>query len=376
MFSGKTLHIISFDIPYPPNYGGVIDVFYKVKALAALGVNVILHCWQYGDRKPNKELDKYCAEVHYYHRNKWQSPVTGSLPYIVKTRYSKALIQTINRDDHPVLFEGLHTTAPLYQDSLGSRKTFIRNHNIESDYYRNLGDKEDNFLKKQYFYKEAEWLKTYQEVMHQCDGVFAISPNDQKVLSKNFNTTYIPAFHSNEAVSIEEGVGTYCFYHGNLSVAENDEAAQYLVTEVFSKLSQTLIIGGNQASKKLRSLISKTPNVELKEQLSISEFDDLMRNAAINVLPTFQATGIKLKLLNALYKGRHCVVNSPMVDNTGLSPLCHVANTPEEFGVQIANLMQQPFNQDSIQKRKDVLERLFNNQTAAEEMAQIVFANN
>ncbi len=30
----KYLHIISFDIPYPPNYGGVIDVFYKLKALA------------------------------------------------------------------------------------------------------------------------------------------------------------------------------------------------------------------------------------------------------------------------------------------------------------------------------------------------------
>ena len=27
------LHIISFDVPYPANYGGVIDVFYRVKAL-------------------------------------------------------------------------------------------------------------------------------------------------------------------------------------------------------------------------------------------------------------------------------------------------------------------------------------------------------
>ena len=26
----KKLHIISFDIPYPPTYGGVIDVFFKI----------------------------------------------------------------------------------------------------------------------------------------------------------------------------------------------------------------------------------------------------------------------------------------------------------------------------------------------------------
>ena len=29
----KEIHIITFDIPYPANYGGVIDVFYKIKAL-------------------------------------------------------------------------------------------------------------------------------------------------------------------------------------------------------------------------------------------------------------------------------------------------------------------------------------------------------
>ncbi len=28
------LHIISFDVPAPPDYGGVIDVYYKAKALA------------------------------------------------------------------------------------------------------------------------------------------------------------------------------------------------------------------------------------------------------------------------------------------------------------------------------------------------------
>jgi len=32
------IHIISFDIPFPANYGGVIDVFYKAKALTDSGV--------------------------------------------------------------------------------------------------------------------------------------------------------------------------------------------------------------------------------------------------------------------------------------------------------------------------------------------------
>ncbi len=58
--------------------------------------------------------------------------------------------------------------------------------------------------------------------------------------------------------------------------------------------------------------------------------------AQINVLPTFQATGIKLKLLMALYTGRHCIVNQPMVDNTGLEELCSIQNTAEEMKPVVA----------------------------------------
>ena len=61
------LHIISFDIPYPPNYGGVVDIFFKLRALSSLGVKIHLHCFQYG-RLKSVELDKLCFSVNYYQR--------------------------------------------------------------------------------------------------------------------------------------------------------------------------------------------------------------------------------------------------------------------------------------------------------------------
>lgn len=373
MYSGKKVHIVSFDIPDPPSYGGVIDVFFKIKSLAAIGVEVILHCWQYGQRKPSAELTKYCAEVHYYARNRYKSPFTGKIPYIVKTRNSPELVSKINKDSYPVLFEGLHTTAPLYFQQLSRRKTFIRNHNIETDYYRNLADQEKSFLRRQYFIQEAKWLETYQEVMSKCDRVFAISPNDHQLLSKEYSSAYIPAFHPNNGVTALTGVGKYCFYHGNLSVAENDEAGQFLVAKVFSQMDAPLIIGGNQASAKLKSLVAQYPNVELKENLSIQEFDLLMRDASINVLPTFQATGIKLKLLNALYKGRHCVVNGPMISNTGLENLCHIANSPEEFVSAVKGLINIPFSQSDIEQREEVLGARFDNHATCMKLADQMF---
>jgi len=44
----KKLHIVSFDVPYPANYGGVIDVFYKLKALHSLGIEIYFHVFEYG----------------------------------------------------------------------------------------------------------------------------------------------------------------------------------------------------------------------------------------------------------------------------------------------------------------------------------------
>ena len=62
------LHIISFDIPYPANYGGAIDVFYRIKALHDAGIKIILHCWYKEKRTTEPILESLCEKVYYYKR--------------------------------------------------------------------------------------------------------------------------------------------------------------------------------------------------------------------------------------------------------------------------------------------------------------------
>jgi hypothetical protein len=64
----KYLHIVCHDVPYPLDYGGVFDLFCKLKALKEAGVGIYLHCFEYG-RGRQPELNKFCEEVYYYHRN-------------------------------------------------------------------------------------------------------------------------------------------------------------------------------------------------------------------------------------------------------------------------------------------------------------------
>ena len=81
-YSGKHLHIVSFNVPYPPDYGGVIDVFYKIKSLHDLGIKIYLHCFPYG-REESEELNKICEKVYYYPRRKFYQAIYSNVPYIV-----------------------------------------------------------------------------------------------------------------------------------------------------------------------------------------------------------------------------------------------------------------------------------------------------
>jgi hypothetical protein len=51
------LNIICFDVPFPADYGGAIEEFYKIKSLHAAGVKIYLHCFVYSGRTKQKELE-------------------------------------------------------------------------------------------------------------------------------------------------------------------------------------------------------------------------------------------------------------------------------------------------------------------------------
>ena len=44
----RILHVIAFDVPFPADYGGVIDIYYKIKAIHKEGVDIKLHIYNYG----------------------------------------------------------------------------------------------------------------------------------------------------------------------------------------------------------------------------------------------------------------------------------------------------------------------------------------
>ncbi len=369
-----SLHIISFNVPYPPDYGGVMDVFYKIKALHDLGVKIKLHCFEYG-RKEAEALTYVCDEVHYYKREQSIIDFTSKTPYIVKSRKSDELFQKLIADNDPILFEGLHTCYYLSNEELKDRVKAVRMHNVEWDYYRHLSKSESGMWRRFYFYTESIKLKSFEKILSAADHLLPISQNDFEYLNTRYhNVTFLPAFHPNEEVISMPGKGDYILYHGNLSVVENNQAALFLVSKVFHNSDLKLIIAGSDPSAMLIEAVKNNRNVELRINPGEVEMMRLIRNAHINILPTFQNTGTKLKLLNALFNGRFVIANSPMVENTGLESLCVIRESADEMNAALHELMNFSLEASEIDKRKIILSQLYSNKNNAEKLLPLLFA--
>ena len=366
------IHIISFDVPYPANYGGVIDVFYKLKALHDLGIEIHLHTYEYG-RGEQQELYKYCKKVFYYPRNSFMKSFLSTDPFIVKTRASQDLIRNLNLDDNPILFEGLHTTYPILSNQLVGRKLFIRAHNVEHQFYKGLEKSESSLFKRNFFKQESKKLKKYEAILHKVNGVFSISPKEQSYFQKKYGEkcVYIPAFHDAEIRTRYRTKGKFILYHGNIIVSENVKAALFLI-EVYKNSNYELIIASSYFNDDVTKEILKYDNISFHSLVKETDLNRLFENVHINVLPTFQDTGIKLKLLNTLYQGKFVIANDFMIDNTGLESLCEKANTKAEFLQKTEELFKQEFTKDILVQRKKILEN-FSPKTGAEKIVEIIF---
>ncbi len=368
------LHVVSFDIPYPANYGGVIVIFNQIKALHQLGVKVILHCFQYGGRGPDPELEKYCEEVNYYPRSRALWYQFGLLPFIMRTRKKNALLRRLRKDDHPILFEGMHTAAYVWHRRLRGRQKIVRMHNVEWQYYEGLSQLSTGVMETIYYFVESLKLQRIEpRVVLHADEILTLSVTDQAYYRQmKANTHYIPAFHPNKSVESLPGKGEYVLFHGKLSVPDNDQAAIWLIREVFSGIDIPLVIAGMDPSPRLRELVGQYDHVSLVENPDESRMVNLIKNAHINLLISNQRAGIKLKLLNALFRGRFCIVNDEMVSGMDLKALCYVRNSASAIRQTVEALINAPFEQSRIAERKAALETQYSNLENARKMMEII----
>lgn len=369
----KKLHIVCFDIPYPANYGGAIDVYYRIRALSKAGVSIVLHCTYKGDLTHYAELEDLCEKVYYYPREMSLRHLFGHIPLAVAGRPNEDILPNLLQDDAPILYEGLVSCGTMAMAELRGRQKYFRECNVEHDYYRALAKASHSLLDRIYYQVEACRLEQFEKVLEHADGIFALAHQDEEHFIKRFpkvQTIYVPCFHAHDTVSCPEGMGKGILYHGNLRVEENQKAAEYILKEIAPKLPEISFTIAGMGADVLKVYSN---NVTLVSQPDEKTMAQLVRDAQVHLLVTFQATGLKLKLLNVLYEGRHVVCNPQMVCGTELGELCHIAENTEELIAQCKAYYQQSFTNEVIRERENKLE-LFDNTRLATLLTDTIYA--
>jgi hypothetical protein len=370
----RKLHIVCHDVPYPPDYGGVFDLFYKIRTLHEEGIKIQLHCFTSG-REEQPILKTFCEQVYYYPRRTGHKGFSHRLPYIVCSRSSPELLERLLQDEYPVLLEGVHCSYLTQDKRFAGRKILLRLHNVESVYYKQLAKSSTSWFKKLYYLRESAVLRNYEKRIASNWPLLAVTQSDAEmaaVFYQSKNISVIPVFLPFQHIESPQGTGCYCLYHGNLSVDENEKAAIWLLENVFNELTIPFLVAGKNPGPKLRRAVARFRNCCIVSDPTDQELKDIISKAQLHVIPSLNCTGIKLKLLNALFNGRHCLVNAEAVKGTGLQEVCHLAETAEEFKSVIENLYERPFTFLDLQWRREKLMTQYNNhETACRLIAQI-----
>jgi len=371
----KHLHIVSFDVPYPVDNGVMMDIFHTLQALHTAGIRVHLHCFDCG-RGQQPDLEKYCVEVNYYVRQCGHKGFSHKLPYMVGSRSNPELLNKLSEDEHPILLEGVHCSYLLLDERFSSRKILLRVHQVAHEYLRELSRTSSSPFKKLYYLHESKLMRQHESFVAGKITILTQSQQDAAVYRQELKAASVlslPPFLPFEDTANKEGIGCFCLYHGNLSSVQNEKAALWLLKNVFNKLNVHFVIAGKDPSARLEQAINSQSNACLVANPSEQEMQDLISQAHIHVLPSLSSKPVQIKLLNALFNGRHLIVNEQMVTDSALAPYCHIATTAEAFQSVIVQLKHQPFDDHEILLRRKLLEKYFDNEQNLNRLLSLIY---
>jgi len=359
--------MVAFDNPWPPDYGGAIEVFYKLRALARAGAEIILHVFTYG-RNDTSPLRRWASEVYTYERPRRLRHVLSPLPFIVASRMHPELTRRLKAGPPLILFEGIHTTGPALVLA-ATHRLHLRPHNIEHRYYRTLARTAASLVEKWFFRIESLKLGRYERrAASRFHGIHVLHPADADFFRPfNRHVTHVPAFHPFDKPVREPETEPFVLFHGNLSVPENARTALRLWREVMRYLPFPFVVAGKRPPAYLRKAARE--GFTLIADPGEEEMNRLVSRARVHLMDAPERNGLKLKLLHALFRGHYVVARPTVVDGTGLEEAVEIAPDPQAMQDRIRACMERPVLDENRARIRDrLLSELYDNDRNARKL--------
>lgn len=361
----QKLLVITSRIPYPLEKGDKLRIYHQLKYLSQQ-FQICLCALNDAPVHPNaeKELKKYCSEIHFFSFNKlqiasgvFQAFINGEplqVGYFYHSSIQKKIDIVVKNYNPDFIFCQLVRTAKYalnypqlktldYMDALS--KGTERRIEHSSLWMKWILQTETNRLKK-FETKVFNAFNTHC-IISEEDKKYIIHPNNYKiaVIPNGIDLDFFKPITAEKKYEL--------VFTGNMSYPPNVQAAQFLALKILPLLKETctVLISGAQPAKEVLLLQSN--------KCKISGWVDDIRtsyaSAKIFVAPLQIGTGLQNKILEAMAMKIPCIT-TPLV-NASLGAKENeevlIANTAEQFAEKIAYLLQHP------EKAKEMAEKAY-----------------
>lgn len=244
-----------------------------------------------------------------------------------------------------VILEGLQLAPYLPALKKSGCKLFLRTHNIES----NLWDEQLSTMsgiKRLSAQLSVKGLRSYENtIFNEVDGIIAISPKEVEYVTTVAPNTPVVHIPTTIPTRQESSPFSHDFFHlGAMDWEPNKAGISWFINQVWTSFihtesSSVLHLAGRKLASDLFSSVKKVVN-----HGEVNDSSEFMIQHGIMIVPVFQGSGIRIKILEAGSMGIPVIATPKAVEGLGLIPDKHFlqASTEAEFIMQMKRLIASP----------------------------------
>lgn len=352
--------IITAEAPYPDNSGGRKYTWERIKILSKLNNDIMLYCLcdENIEDKDINYMKKYCKGIKFYKREKKliNTILNFYKPYSVISRTNKNLISDLMFSIENSNIDILIVDMPQLIYNIPRKcnvPIVISQHNIEYKTFYNIAQKNSNVIKKIAYYFEGIKFQIFESKQYKrrrIDLFTFISKDDKEFFEKKYkktNTMLLPMGISNVQQISRSNNNTEkkIVFVGKMSYYPNEEAAKWFCEKVFGDIlklhsNTKLYLVGKEPNKSILNLASK--NVIVTGL--VDDVNYYVDNADIVVVPLLSGGGVKIKLIEALSRGKIVISTSKGIEGTEFENEKHVliADDEKEFAKKCNLVLEDP----------------------------------
>lgn len=320
--------------PFPPKEGGPIAMNALIEGMADAGHQVkvlAINSNKYGvDVKeiPEEYRNKTNIETAYINLairplDAFLNLFTGKSYHVerfISKNFEKKLVEILKSEDFDIVqFETLFITPyiPMIRKHSKAR-IVLRSHNIEHLIWKRVAGITKNPLKKFYLNHLWKTLRNYElGHLNTYDGIVTITKNDGDFFKNNgckIPLTDIPFGIRLDKFNRENDIAPEfpsLFHIGAMNWIPNIEGVKWFLDHVWPRIHQTFpelrfYLAGREMPDWINHL--KMKNVEVLGE--VDDALDFIQSKAIEIVPLFSGSGIRIKIIEGMAMGKAVVSTS------------------------------------------------------------------